>query len=217
MTKNDLKIALESSTVNEKYEIYQAEKSSYSKNDLYNVLIDLLHHENGQTRFFSLFNLINDFSDKLMKCNDDLIDVFISLLIDIEAPVVDRAAWAISIIGENALLKLIEVAWSSNSNLRSKAIWAISRNKNINLHKHKVIEVLLGGLRDENEDIQVSSMFSLMDISPRRKNLNYTLKDVNFDSIYQEVKPLAKRLSVSEIEHLNYWGSYYLEIIESDI
>ncbi|MDW7691648.1 hypothetical protein R9C00_17125 [Flammeovirgaceae bacterium SG7u.111] len=211
MTKEEFIKILKHSPEDAKYDAYRNIDSSYLDIETFKVLVSLLKNNDDKIRFFALFYLIEDFQKELSECGENVIQILIFLLKDVHAPIVDRTVWALSIIGKDALEYLIKAAKSSDLQLREKAIWAIKRNSNLNSNKTEIVKVLIRGLEDKNKEIKFSSMCALMDISPIRNN---SIVDFDFKPIYRHIKPIAEEFSLSKVEHYQYWGSYYLGLIE---
>ncbi len=166
MTKNEFIHILRNSPKEEIWKAIKNAEATFSDKELFGLYVFLLSDPQKGVRFSALYQLIDKFPKRLSKSGDELANLMIKLLIDEFHPIVDRAAWALSIMGEVGLNKLLENANSKNLYLRTNVIWAIGRNSNLHLRKVDVIELLTNGLQDENEDIRFFSRHSLREVTP---------------------------------------------------
>ncbi len=170
--KEKFKHILTEPSFDKRWQAIKGTEISFSDNELADLYVFLLEDSDDRIRFHGLYQLIDKRYEKLLKPTDELANLMIKLLVDESSPVVDRAAWALSIMGEIGLNKLLENADSKELNLRRIIIWAIGRNANLNLKKDEVIHILINGIQDKDEDVRFISMCSLMDVSPLR-NYDY--------------------------------------------
>ena len=203
-------------SLDKKWQAIKEAEISFSDNDLFDLYIYLLEDSDDRIRFHGLHQLINKRYERLSKPIGKLANLMIKLLVDESSPVVDRAAWALSIMGEMGLNKLLENAGSPELGLRLNVIWAIGRNANLNLKKDEVVEVLINGIQDKNENIRFTSMHSLMNVSPLKKDDFYMIKDYDFESIYKKIKPVAKSFMDSEDKNYREFGFRYYNMIEKE-
>ncbi|MFT6983938.1 MAG: HEAT repeat protein [Crocinitomicaceae bacterium] len=160
--------------------------------------------------------MIDKFQEKRARPDIELVNLMIKLLVDESAPVIDRAAWALSIMGESGLNQLIENSTSRDLEFRKIVIWAIGRNSNLNLRKERVIEVLVDGVKDVDEQIRFTSLCALMDVSPLRSFDLHEITDYDFSAIYDFVKPIAKSFMESGNEDYVDFGKRYYQLIEKE-
>jgi hypothetical protein len=216
MMNHEFRKILEKSPLEEKWSLIRDTDVTLLDEDLFDWLVFQLEDIDYKIRFFALFCLIDKFPKKLSEPNDKLVNIMMKLLIDKSTPIVDRAAWALSIMGEFGLKKLLESTITSDLKLRQKVIWAIGSNANLNLKKDESISILLNGLQDENEVIRFTSMCALINVSPLGMNKYYMIEDYDFKEIYKNMKPVAKSFMESENAMYNDFAKRYFKMIEQE-
>ncbi|WP_435261882.1 hypothetical protein [Tenacibaculum sp. nBUS_03] len=110
--------------------------------------MDLLKDNSSSNRFFAIFNLIEKFPESLSNIEGVFVDNIYNLLFDDYAPIVDRVPWALSIIGDKALDKLIEKYYSVTMDVKPLIIHAIGRGNFSKRFKDRV-KVLLEALLNQ--------------------------------------------------------------------
>ena len=147
MTLDELKKILKNGSEKAKYEAIEKNLELLNK-DIFYLLFDLLKDSSFQNRFFALFNLIDKFSKPLANIEGVFIDDIYNLLFDEFAPIIDRAIWALSIIGDKAIDKLREEYHCGTINTKIQIIYAIDRG-NFSQRTQDRVEILLAGLNQK--------------------------------------------------------------------
>ncbi|MFT6501561.1 MAG: HEAT repeat protein [Crocinitomicaceae bacterium] len=216
MTKEEFKDKLGKLPIVEKWAVIEEADISFFDTDIFNFFVFHLQDSDDKVRFFALYNLIDKFQEKLARPDTELVKLMIKLLADESAPVIDRAASALSIMGESGLNQLIENSTSRDVEFRRIVIWTIGRNSNLNHRKERVIEVLVDGVKDVDEKIRFTSLCALMDVSPLCSFDLREIKDYDFSAIYDLVKPIAKSFMESGNENYVDFGKRYYQLIEKE-
>ncbi|MDW7690818.1 HEAT repeat domain-containing protein [Flammeovirgaceae bacterium SG7u.111] len=215
MTKDEFINIIREGSVDKKHQVIQDADPTFFDDTLFNILVSQLENADYRVRFSALYYLIDKFSKELSEPTDELANLMVKLLKD-KAIVIDRAAWALSIMGEIGLNKLFKNAHTKDSKLRRNVIWAIGRNTNLNLKKEKAIQILMEGIQDKNEEIRFTSMCSLIDISPLRNDDYYMIKGYDFTEVYKKMKATAKYFMESDNESHRDFGKRYFIWIEEE-
>lgn len=185
--------------------------------DIFFLLFDLLKDSNPHNRFFAIFHLIDKFSKSLTNIDGTYISDVYELLFDEFAPVADRAIWALSIVGDKALDKLIEEYYSETADTQTQIIYAIGRG-NFSQRSKERIQVLLDGLQSENEKLKFTAMCEIMSntpISPWCESEWNSTQDENidFEEIYDIILPIAKEFASSRSETFKEFSTRYINWI----
>ncbi|WP_299433930.1 hypothetical protein [uncultured Aquimarina sp.] len=188
--------------------------TSFLNKNVFDLLVEQLKDKEDGTRFFALFTLIDKFKERLSNPNDELADLMIQLLNDPYPLVVDRVGWALTIMGEIGLKKLLENANSSNPKLRWLILATIGKSAHLN--PKKSIEILVEGLQDKNEDIRYIAMTTLIDLCPLPKGNDTTITDFDFTPIYKMIKPVAQSFIESKNERYKDSSDRYLKWIHEE-
>ncbi|WP_459210987.1 HEAT repeat domain-containing protein [Aquimarina rhabdastrellae] len=186
--------------------------------EIFYLLFDLLKDSSSHNRFFAIFHLIDKFSKSLASVEGVLIDDIYNLLFDEFAPVADRATWALSIIGDKALDKLIEKYYSGAIDTKIRITYAIGRGNFSERTKDRV-KILSTGLQSENQNLRFTAMCEMMSNTPispwSESEWNSTQdKNIDFEEIYDKILPVAKEFSKLENEEYKNFSNRYINWIE---
>lgn len=207
--------AIEKVDTSLKWEVMGGVDTSLLNEEVFDLLVDQLKDKEDGTRFFALFTLIDKFRERLSNANDALADLMIQLLNDPYSLVVDRASWALTIMGEVGLKKLFKNINSDDPEFRRRIFLTIGKSAHLNAEKS--IEVFVEGLKDKNEEIRYIAMSTLMEISPLGQNDSKTIEDFDFTTIYKMIKPVAKSfIESNNEEYRNFAGISFMRIKEEE-
>lgn len=186
--------------------------------EIFYLLFDLLKDNSSHNRFFAIFHLIDKFSISLSGAEGVLIDDIYNSLFDKYAPIADRATWALSIIGDKALDKLIEKYYSGAIDTKIRITYAIGRG-NFSKRTKDRVKVLLTGLQSENKRLRFTAMCEMMSNTPishqNENEWNSTQdKSINFEEIYDKVLPIAKEFLKLENKKYKSFSNRYINWIE---
>ena len=186
--------------------------------EIFYLLFDLLKDSSSPNRFFAIFHLIDKFSKSLASVEGVLIDDIYNLLFDEFAPVADRATWALSIIGDKALDKLIEKYYSGAIDTKIRITYAIGRG-NFSQRTKDRVKILSTGLQSENQNLRFTAMCEMMSNTPispwSESEWNSTQdKNIDFEEIYDKILPVAKEFSKLENEEYKNFSNRYINWIE---
>lgn len=185
--------------------------------EVFNILFELLKDGEYLNRFFAIYHLIDKFSSSLENTDETRVNDMYTLLFDDFYPVVDRATWALSIIGDKALDKLIKEYYTANDEVKTRIIIAIGRGKFSHRSKDR-IQILLDGITSENENLRFNAMSEIM----ANTQLNFrsewnTISDTSIDiaKIHQEVLPIAMEFAKSSDNYFSGFAHQYIETIKT--
>ncbi|MBB6464111.1 HEAT repeat domain-containing protein [Flammeovirga kamogawensis] len=186
--------------------------------EIFNILFELLEDDDSQNRFFAIFHLIDKFSDLLTNLDESLVNKVYNALFDEDSPVADRAIWALNIIGDRALDKLINEFHTGTIENKIRITYAIGRG-NFSIRTLDRIEILFNGLKSKDEELRFTAMCEMMSnspVGPWSENEWNSTKDENidFEKIYDIVLPIAYSFSTSENESYKEFSIRYIDWIE---
>lgn len=187
--------------------------------EIFHLLFELLKDSNPHNRFFAIFHLIDKFSESLANLEGTFVSDIYDSLFDECGPVVDRATWALSIVGDKALDMLMEKYYAGTVDTQTRIIYAIGRG-NFSQRSKDRIQILLNGLQSENRKLKFTAMCEMMSNTPigpwHDSEWNSTQdKSIDFEEIYEIILPVAKDFSCSEDESFKDFSTRYIKWIES--
>ncbi|CAL2081439.1 conserved protein of unknown function [Tenacibaculum sp. 190524A02b] len=181
--------------------------------EIFNILIELLKDSKYCNRFFAIYHLIDKFSKFLENTNEVVINTIYESLFDDFPPVVDRTIWALSIIGDKALAKLIKEYYSSTESNKIKIILAIGRGNFTQRTKDR-IQVLLDGIKSKNDNLRFHAMGEI--ISNTQSTFGDKQQSIDLESIHIKVLPVAKEFTESEDDYIKDVSTQYINWVEKN-
>ena len=218
MTLEELKEILINGSDEAKHKAISNAKVELLNAEIFHLLFDLLKDNNSNNRFFAIFHLIDKFSISLSNIKGVFIHDIYHSLFDEFAPIADRATWALSIVGDKALDKLMEKYHSGTIDTKIRITHAIGRGDFSKRTKDRV-QILLAGLKSENQNLRFTAMCEMMSNTPigpwSKSEWNSTQdKTIDFEDIYDTILPLARDFSKSENENYKGFSNRYINWIE---
>ncbi|WP_196894664.1 hypothetical protein [Aureivirga marina] len=177
-----------------KYDAISSLKKEEFTKEVFEILCNELNAVNNQDKFLGLFYLINNYSEELKNADEKLVDTIYNLLFIKDGTIISRAIWALSLIGDKALDRLIFEYEKEELEQKIIIIHAIGRGNFSERSKDRV-EVLLKSLRSDEDELKFTGMCELMSNSnPNETNVWYLMNDSTIDikKIHEEISIIAK-------------------------
>ncbi|SNR16561.1 hypothetical protein [Tenacibaculum jejuense] len=212
MTIEELKKVLREGSDKDKHKVISNVKKELLNQEIFNVLIELLEDSKYLNRFFAIYHLIDKFSDFLKNSNESIVNNVFNLLFDDFYPVVDRANWALSIIGDKALDKLTKEYYIATDENKTRIIIAVGRGNFSHRSKDR-LHILLDGIKSENKQLRFNSMREII-ANTQQKSINEwdSISDtsIDLDEIHMKILLIAKEFTNSEDDYVKNFSSEYL-------
>ncbi|WP_299710890.1 hypothetical protein [uncultured Tenacibaculum sp.] len=212
MTIEELKKVLREGSDKDKHEVISNVKEELLNIEIFNVLIELLKDCKYHNRFFAIYHLIDKFSDFLKNSNESVVNDVFNLLFDDFYPVVDRANWALSVIGDTALDKLTKEYYIATDENKIRIIIAVGRGNFSHRSKDR-LHILLEGIKSENESLRFNSMREIIaNTQQTSRNEWNSIHDttIDVDEIHMKILPIAKEFTNSEDDYVKNFFTEYL-------
>lgn len=146
--------------------------------------------------FWALSLLVQYFPALLQRDANQAIPLVMACLVRGDGPVCDRAAWALSIMGEPALDALVlNIQTTPDTADTVRYIGALRSNSSLYAAAGQVMALLAAKLDSPCEEVQFWALVVLMDIGPLRPWFDKRLKESDFEQIYDRLLTVAKRLA----------------------
>lgn len=158
---------------------------------VFSAICMLLKDKDYQTRFWGLFFIIDKFYALLPDADEELVNTVFELLFDNHSPVADRSIWALSIIGDKALDKLIREYETGTDEVKSRIVYAIGRGR----FSHRIeerIALLMDGMDSDNDELRFTAMCEMMQNTPISPFNVEPRQGVDYQAIYSKILPIAQ-------------------------
>lgn len=193
-----LKEILKLGTLKEKQEAFSKISDLELNEEVFDILVALLKNNDVNIRFFSLIKIIEKFKSYISDAKNDFVFEMLRLLREDQSIITDKVSWIFSLLGDKGLDILLKNFHTNDISLKCNIIWVIGRNTNLNSRKDDVINLLLEGLKSNDDKVCFLSLCTIMDISPLRNFKKVMILDFDFSEVYKIAKPIAKHFMLEK-------------------
>ncbi|KAA9327668.1 hypothetical protein F0P96_16965 [Hymenobacter busanensis] len=212
MTNKEIEQQLESTDVDKRIQAARFLAEHDARPELFHLLMSHIPDADDRVRFWALSACVWKYQAQLLAHAEQLAPVLMARLVDDYSPVIDRATWALNIVGETVFPQLIAATSSPDARTRLLAA-ALGQNHQMHKAPQQGLSALFQLLDDPEEQVQSSAMHAIMGLTPLRLTPQGTLKEVDFEPIYFRLLPLIEKFSRHEDANLREWGIRYKELI----